>query len=666
MSTNSGGRMCLDSPGIVCADIGVQRGPLGVLAVLLRRQHGSVNALRSSLNIDYLNESVWLIDFDTLIFSNIRPLELSNVQPKMPINLDNISFYSAPAQVVRPLAARSTIRQTLSPSSSVMGRTAIPPSDDTTTTLDQDKSHSDKNPIVSSQSLPESNVEGKVNSKERPYLRIERCPASGDMGHSSAKKPVAVDFNTRGNSPETAAWSANCLPVSLHSLPSEAFAAAMFPSHPDPDPQAANNTADQALPQKSTKNASTVRSETPAPERTPPNTEHPPQVSQAADDDFTIWLQHQQVGPSSSAEVGEAPESPRGPAEKSGTMPSPALAENGLPYSSLASVGQDTPCHAEDCTRQPLSGQETPDPWPNVGGEESSPGSTDRSEPLITETAFHCSNCSPSPDEMHLDAETTASDAPPVHLSRVHRRARKSRLPVGAYAEVDSDPESSDEDGAHGTNEDCFGDQANPDRIRRGPQSREDNSDQRGQPKPKRRKRNFQDTVSTSRALRPRDTSSHLALQPRRRSERATKRPGTNGVLTPPVSPAPTDSEIDPRSFFARYDEWPLNAVLKRITDGPVTTFQLQWEQPSTEGQQTHCHPSVSRPSGSSLKRRKSARRSAKSRGPFSEQENKLLIQLKGRGLSWRKIHSSFSSSFPGRSLGTLQVHFSTKLKMRR
>ncbi|KAI3545676.1 hypothetical protein CABS02_09214 [Colletotrichum abscissum] len=79
LSTNSGGRMCLDSPGIVCVDIGVQSVPLGVLAVLLRRQHGSVNALHSSLSIDYLNESVWLIDFDTLIFSNIRLLELSNV-----------------------------------------------------------------------------------------------------------------------------------------------------------------------------------------------------------------------------------------------------------------------------------------------------------------------------------------------------------------------------------------------------------------------------------------------------------------------------------------------------------------------------------------------------------------------------------------------------------
>ncbi|KAK1688950.1 hypothetical protein BDP55DRAFT_726296 [Colletotrichum godetiae] len=195
----------------------------------------------------------------------------------MPINLDNISFYSAPAQAVRPPAARSTIRQPLGPSCSTMRRTVIPPSDDTTTTPDQNTSHRDKNPFVFSQSLPEANVEGKVISNDMPYLRIEHCPATGDMGHSPAKKPVAVDFNTHENSPETAAWSANCLPVSFPSLPSGAFAAAMLPSHPDPGPQAANKTADPALLQQSTQNASTVSLEIPVKESTLPYTEQLPQ-----------------------------------------------------------------------------------------------------------------------------------------------------------------------------------------------------------------------------------------------------------------------------------------------------------------------------------------------------------------------------------------------------
>jgi hypothetical protein len=43
----------------------------------------------------------------------------------------------------------------------------------------------------------------------------------------------------------------------------------------------------------------------------------------------------------------------------------------------------------------------------------------------------------------------------------------------------------------------------------------------------------------------------------------------------------------------------------------------------------------------------------------FSSQEDTLLLQLKGDGLSWDEI----SDHFPERSKGTLQVHYSTKLK---
>ncbi|KAH7364881.1 hypothetical protein BKA65DRAFT_145706 [Rhexocercosporidium sp. MPI-PUGE-AT-0058] len=43
----------------------------------------------------------------------------------------------------------------------------------------------------------------------------------------------------------------------------------------------------------------------------------------------------------------------------------------------------------------------------------------------------------------------------------------------------------------------------------------------------------------------------------------------------------------------------------------------------------------------------------------FSSEDDTLLLQLKGKGLSWDEI----SDHFPGRSKGTLQVHYSTKLK---
>jgi hypothetical protein len=45
----------------------------------------------------------------------------------------------------------------------------------------------------------------------------------------------------------------------------------------------------------------------------------------------------------------------------------------------------------------------------------------------------------------------------------------------------------------------------------------------------------------------------------------------------------------------------------------------------------------------------------------FSPKDDELLLQLKGEGLSWDEI----SEYFPERSKGTLQVHFSTKLKPR-
>jgi hypothetical protein len=45
----------------------------------------------------------------------------------------------------------------------------------------------------------------------------------------------------------------------------------------------------------------------------------------------------------------------------------------------------------------------------------------------------------------------------------------------------------------------------------------------------------------------------------------------------------------------------------------------------------------------------------------FSPQDDELLLQLKGEGLSWDEI----SDRFPERSKGALQVHYSTKLKPR-
>ncbi|KAK6206189.1 hypothetical protein QIS74_13608 [Colletotrichum tabaci] len=61
-------------------------------------------------------------------------------------------------------------------------------------------------------------------------------------------------------------------------------------------------------------------------------------------------------------------------------------------------------------------------------------------------------------------------------LQRVESRLKRVKLCVRAYAEVGSDLETSDEDGAYRFNDDCVRDQANAGKIQLGPQSCENNS----------------------------------------------------------------------------------------------------------------------------------------------------------------------------------------------
>jgi hypothetical protein len=51
-------------------------------------------------------------------------------------------------------------------------------------------------------------------------------------------------------------------------------------------------------------------------------------------------------------------------------------------------------------------------------------------------------------------------------------------------------------------------------------------------------------------------------------------------------------------------------------------------------------------------------------RARFTAEEDELLVELKAvRRMPWREIHRLFSETFPGRSVGTLQVRYCTKLK---
>ncbi|KAH6981467.1 hypothetical protein EDB80DRAFT_256361 [Ilyonectria destructans] len=196
-----------------------------------------------------------------------------------------------------------------------------------------------------------------------------------------------------------------------------------------------------------------------------------------------------------------------------------------------------------------------------------------------------------------------------------------------------------------------------------------DDSDSEGQRPRKRRK------VSRSSAGLLRDATASVE-RPRQgrpslrsRSTQSTYRgkyAQASGILSPASSQA-TPDETEVRAVLASFEEWPLeNASLKRITENGKTTFQVQFDwTPGTK----HRHASstardrVNLP----LTRTSRAKRASAPRAKYTPQEDDLLIELKeGREmLAWPEIYQRFSKSYPGRSVESLQVHYSTKLKSR-
>ncbi|KAH7111544.1 hypothetical protein EDB81DRAFT_671260 [Dactylonectria macrodidyma] len=140
-----------------------------------------------------------------------------------------------------------------------------------------------------------------------------------------------------------------------------------------------------------------------------------------------------------------------------------------------------------------------------------------------------------------------------------------------------------------------------------------------------------------------------------------------SGILSPASSQATSD-ETQVTAVLASFEEWPLeNASLKRITENGKTTFQLQFDwTPCTK----HGHASSAvrnRVDLPSTRTRSGAKRASAPRAKYSSQEDDLLIELKeGREmLAWPEIHQRFCEAHPGRSVESLQVHYSTKLKSR-
>ncbi|KAF5697999.1 hypothetical protein FMUND_15228 [Fusarium mundagurra] len=128
-----------------------------------------------------------------------------------------------------------------------------------------------------------------------------------------------------------------------------------------------------------------------------------------------------------------------------------------------------------------------------------------------------------------------------------------------------------------------------------------------------------------------------------------------NDIRTPEATPAPAEASM----FLAQFEEWSLKDVLlKRITEGGKTTFQLQFEWDHDS-----CRPNAGR-SISHLKNRRrlpeTLHSSAKSSGGrWTSDEDKTVLRMKQDGKSWADIQRAL----PHRSVGTIQVRYSTKLR---
>ena len=181
-----------------------------------------------------------------------------------------------------------------------------------------------------------------------------------------------------------------------------------------------------------------------------------------------------------------------------------------------------------------------------------------------------------------------------------------------------------------------------------------------------RKRRKVSEASTTTKPQRCSSTTFHLPIgtKPSAQTEKHTS---AHSMPSPPASHAiPEDGNA--RLSAAKFEEWPLqNVILKRVIVDDVATFQLQFEWPlytmysqGTITGNTRRHTTTGTTGGQ-------ARRASGTSARFTPEEDDLLIRLrKGQDkLSWAETHQRFNDTFPWRPLGSLQVHYSTKLKGR-
>jgi hypothetical protein len=140
-------------------------------------------------------------------------------------------------------------------------------------------------------------------------------------------------------------------------------------------------------------------------------------------------------------------------------------------------------------------------------------------------------------------------------------------------------------------------------------------------------------------------------------------------------SPSPMGDEQPISNAGAAYQEWPMRGFFKLITIGNEVRYGVEFSledvrqlcaaafplHTSLPGSNASARPSRRAQPFSACARAENAPSRSK-RPRFTEEEDAKLVDLKERGgWSWEDIQRSF----PGRSTGSLQVRYSTKLKER-
>ncbi|KAK1488060.1 hypothetical protein CTAM01_11606 [Colletotrichum tamarilloi] len=251
----------------------------------------------------------------------------------------------------------------------------------------------------------------------------------------------------------------------------------------------------------------------------------------------------------------------------------------------------------------------------------------------------------------------------PAPSTPVLRRSRRGTAPIGGYAEVDSDTESnaSGSPTASSGDDRPFGRRSSP-------------LGSLGQPGNKRRRacshEEFASGIRASKRSRGSQETSTQALTTRR-SRRVAEPMKQTDVINLTQSESASGEGQNTDHVLATFDEFPLhfapltNFVLKRTVVGHVTTFTIEWQQVNPPHYRCQAPPKVIQsPPSPSLSGSDLAQFPRGHRRAFSKDEDRLLCKLKREGkLRWKEIHRQFSNKFPGRTIGTLRVRYSTKLK---